>query len=501
MSSSAAVQSSVALTLIPLVIVAGAISYLVGAYRSYQRLSHFKGPPLAAFTSLWLASQAINARMPTAQKEALGKYGSPARIGPSLLVTDDPELLRHMSAPRSRWTRSSWYDGMKLDPRVNNIFSERDERRHAEMRSKMIGAYSGKEVDTLESDIDENLQRLLALIKREYNGKPLDMSLLASFFTLDVLSQIAFGDAFGFITANEDLYNFNKIANQFFKVIELIVNHDTLRKLIQSRPMQKLLAPKGTDEFGQGRIIGIAQKAVAERYRPDAKIKRDMLGHFIAKGLCQTQAEAESHLQIIAGSDSTSSALRITMTMLVGNPVAYRKLVAEIDKAVADGKISYPIVKYSEAAKLEYLSACIWEGIRLFPPLFGLQTKLAPPEGETINGVFYPPGTQVAFCCEGVGRRTDIFGSDADLYRPDRWLHPDPEVRAKYLRTAELMFGSGRFACLGKNIAMMELYKAFVELLRNFDWALVNPIKGATSIAHGIWVQEGMMMIAWPRQG
>ncbi|KIW26193.1 uncharacterized protein PV07_09307 [Cladophialophora immunda] len=497
MPSSSAVKGVVALTLI---ILGCALRYLVGVYRSYEKLSHFKGPPLAAFTSLWLASQAINARMPTAQKEALRKYGSPARIGPSLLVTDDPELLRHMSAPRSKWTRSSWYDGMKLDPRVNNIFSERDERRHAEMRSKMIGAYSGKEVDTLESDIDENLQRLLALIKHEYNGKPLDMSLLASFFTLDVLSQIAFGDAFGFLTANQDLYNFNKIANQFFKVIELIVNHDTLRKFIQSKPMQKLLAPKGTDEFGQGRVIGIAQKAVAERYQPNAKVKRDMLGHFIAKGLSQTQAEAESHLQIIAGSDSTSSALRITMMMLTGNPTVYRKLVDEIDTAVADGKISYPIVRYSEAAELEYLSACIWEGIRLFPPLFGLQSKLAPPEGETINGVFYPPGTEVAFCCEGVGRRTDVFGEDADLYRPDRWLHPDPEVRAKYLRTAELMFGSGRFACLGKNIAMMELHKAFVELLRNFDWALVDPIKGASSIAHGIWVQEKMMLVASPRQ-
>lgn len=59
-----------------------------------------------------------------------------------MLVTDDPELLRHMSAPRSKWTRGGWYDGVKLDPRMNNILSERDEKRHAEMRSMMIGAVS-----------------------------------------------------------------------------------------------------------------------------------------------------------------------------------------------------------------------------------------------------------------------------------------------------------------------------------------------------------------------
>jgi hypothetical protein len=47
-----------------------------------------------------------------------------------------------MSAPRSRWARGDWYDGMKLDPRVNNVFSERDEKRHAELRAKMIAGVS-----------------------------------------------------------------------------------------------------------------------------------------------------------------------------------------------------------------------------------------------------------------------------------------------------------------------------------------------------------------------
>ncbi|KIW83079.1 hypothetical protein Z517_02322 [Fonsecaea pedrosoi CBS 271.37] len=420
MSSSPASQGSTALTLIPLMFAGCVVSYLVGIYRSYQTLSHFKGPPLAVFTSLWLASPAINARMPTPQKETLKKYG------PSLLVTDDPELLGHMSALRSKWTRSSWYEGMKLVPRANNIFSERDERRHAEMRSKTIGAvnppelyafpitlvlmvlivltgdkYSRKEVDTLESDFDEKLQRLQALIRREYNGKPLDVSLVASLFTLDVLSQIAFGDAFGFVAAKRDLSNFNESANQFFKVIELILNHDTLRTCIQSRSVQKILAPKGTDEFGLGRIIGIAQKAVAERYRPDPK----------------TQAEAESHLQIIAGSDSTSSALRITMMLLIGSPVAYQKVVTEIDRGLRAAKSptqSSGTVRPPSWRIYLPVSGKVSESS---PPLFGLLSKLAPPEGDTVNEVFFPLGTEVAFCCEGIGQGTDIFGADADLYR------------------------------------------------------------------------------------
>ena len=59
------------------VMVGGIIIYaLVRTYLTYRKLSHFKGPPVAAFTSLWLATQAINARMHVAQREALRIYGA-----------------------------------------------------------------------------------------------------------------------------------------------------------------------------------------------------------------------------------------------------------------------------------------------------------------------------------------------------------------------------------------------------------------------------------------
>lgn len=63
-------------------------------------------------------------------------------MGPNLLITDDPELLKHMSAARSPWRRSPWYAGMKLDPKCDTVFSTRDEKLHSEMRTMEIGAVS-----------------------------------------------------------------------------------------------------------------------------------------------------------------------------------------------------------------------------------------------------------------------------------------------------------------------------------------------------------------------
>jgi hypothetical protein len=58
------------------------------------------------------------------------------RIGPNELVTNDPNILRRMSAVRSLYTRSEWYDGARLEPDYHSMFSERNEERHNMLRAK-----------------------------------------------------------------------------------------------------------------------------------------------------------------------------------------------------------------------------------------------------------------------------------------------------------------------------------------------------------------------------
>lgn len=315
----------------------------------------------------------------------------------------------------------------------------------------------------MESDIDKCVLELVDLVKR-YDGAPMDFARTAQYFTLDILSLIAFGDKFGYMEADTDLYDYNKTSAEFLPLLEWMTNHPCIRRVMTSSFVQSLAAPKGTDSIGQGKIIGIAQKAVAQRYGPDAKVKRDMLGHFVTKGLTQQQAEVESHLQIMAGSDSTSTALRVTMFLLVGSPPAYAKLNAEIETAVESGQMSYPVVTSAETQQMPYLQAVIWEGLRLWPPLFGFQSKMAPPGGETVNGTFFPGGTEIAICGSAVGRKKAVFGSDVDIFRPERWTEADAATRDRYMKTVEVLFGAGRFVCLGKTIAMMELGKAIVEV-------------------------------------
>lgn len=334
-------------------------------------------------------------------------------------------------------------------------------------KSKLIQyfKYNGRDIASLEPDVDNRIIDLLTLIRTQYgDGMTVDFASIARYFTLDVLSTVAFGRPFGFMAANDDLWDYNKTTSGFMLVLNLVANHASVRWLFYSHAAQALGGPKITDKSGVGPMLRFAREAVAERFGPKSVVKQDMLGHFVSRGLSQVQCEAEANLQIVAGSDSTTTVLRSILFLLVGTPLAYLKIRAEIDEAVASGTISSDPIKYSESLKLPYLQACVWEGLRLFPPLFGLKAKVAPVGGDTIKGVYYPEGTEMSICDDALCRNPEIFGSDAHLYRPERWLDATAGAKTQYRHTVDSVFGSGRFQCLGRHIAMMELHKATVEV-------------------------------------
>lgn len=94
--------------------------------------------------------------------------------------------------------------------------------------------------------------------------------------------------------------------------------------------------------------------------------------------------------------------------------------------------------------------------------------KVVPPQGETVHGVFIPGGTLLGSNIPAVLRDVDIFGPDADIFRPERWLEVDEHKFVEMHTAVELMFGSGRWMCAGKPIAYLELFKTFFEVSLTF---------------------------------
>jgi hypothetical protein len=80
-------------------------------------------------------------------------------------------------------------------------------------------------------------------------------------------------------------------------------------------------------------------------------------GAFIRHGLTQRECETEALFQVVAGSDTTATAIRATMLYVVTTPRVYQKLQHEIDVAIREGRISSPILS-AEGEKLPYLQVC-----------------------------------------------------------------------------------------------------------------------------------------------
>ncbi|KAL2868645.1 cytochrome P450 [Aspergillus lucknowensis] len=156
--------------------------------------------------------------------------------------------------------------------------------------------------------------------------------------------------------------------------------------------------------------------------------RRGMLGSFFTHGLTQEEAEQETVLQIFAGSDTTATTIWTATLFLITNPHALATLQNELDEAQE-------------------------QCLRIWPPVVGLMQK-----------VFIPEGTQTGHSAWGVHGNPAVYGADADNFRPDRWLEVTVDAFLTMNRTNELVLGSGRYACLGKLLALIEVSKAIAEV-------------------------------------
>ena len=59
------------------------------------------------------------------------------------MITNDPDVWRNMLNVRSPYRRSDWYDSMRFDPTADNILSQRDDQKHAILRTKMAFGVRG----------------------------------------------------------------------------------------------------------------------------------------------------------------------------------------------------------------------------------------------------------------------------------------------------------------------------------------------------------------------
>ncbi len=85
-------------------------------------------------------------------------------------------------------------------------------------------------------------------------GKPVDLGRKVQYFTLDVISDIAFGEPFGFLETDSDVYKYIETTESTLPVVMVTTVIPFLVKLLAS-PLLKTVLPSEKDVLGFGRVM------------------------------------------------------------------------------------------------------------------------------------------------------------------------------------------------------------------------------------------------------
>lgn len=88
-------------------------------------------------------------------------------------------------------------------------------------------------------------------------------------------------------------------------------------------------------------------------------------------------------------------------------------------------------------------------------------------DGLTLHGHFFPPGTVLSVPAYTIHHSKEIWGDDADLFRPERWTSLTDRQKKAFIP-----FSYGPRACVGRNIAEIEMALIASTIFRNFEFQL-----------------------------
>ncbi|KAI2625690.1 cytochrome P450 [Hypoxylon sp. NC1633] len=458
-------------------VISAIIILFVTSVKSWYRLRNVPGPFITSFSSWWMVRHSVGARFHVLLADAANEYGSVVRIGPNEVVCSNPDALRQMSAVRSPFTKGEFYKTGRLVPGEDTIISVPDNK-HKELKAKLTPGYSGRLNGGFEAGIDRQISSLLQLVDKYANkSTPMDMSQKTQFLGLDVIGDITFGQPFGFLRQDNDICSYISVHDSSMPGFNLVTVLPWLTEWVHRWPLN-LMLPKTGDKTGLAGLSAMINTIVDKRLTLGAKAGKDMLQGFINSGLNRQELMSAGLVNLIAGSDSTAHAIRMTLLCLITSPKAYSRLQTDIDASISTSQTPVPSpAPDALALSLPYLNAVIKEALRIHPPVFSLAFKQVPPGGAKLDGVFLPGGTQVGHSHYGVGRSRKVWGEDAAMFKPERWLASDAagKIRVKKMEEdLDLVFGHGKYRCMGQAIAMMEIRKSVFELLRHFDFAVID---------------------------
>ncbi|KAL0452543.1 UNVERIFIED_CONTAM: cytochrome [Sesamum latifolium] len=237
--------------------------------------------------------------------------------------------------------------------------------------------------------------------------------------------------------------------------------------------------------------------------------KEDILSRFLIESEKDKENMTDKYLRdiilsfLIAGKDTSANTLAWFFYMLCKHPLIQEMVATEVKLAteVIKDQISVDefVVKLTEAAmdRMQYLHATLTETLRLYPPV-PLDGKCSNEDDILPDGHKIKKGDGITYMPYAMGRMAYIWGDDAEVFRPERWLENGAfQVESPFKFTA---FQAGPRICSGKEFAYTQMKIMAATLLFFFRFKLVDEAKEATyRTMFTLHMDKGLHLYAHPR--
>ncbi|KAM7529951.1 hypothetical protein LguiB_033361 [Lonicera macranthoides] len=320
--------------------------------------------------------------------------------------------------------------------------------------------------------IEAQTRLIPVLQKAAQSNRVLDLQDVLERFTFDNICKVAFnvdpGCLGGDVTNGGDFMRaFEEAATlssaRFMYALPIVFKIKKMFNLGSEKRLQKSIL--AVHEFADNIIQSRLQKGYDEK-------DEDLLGRFIGDNKSPEFLRDMVISFILAGRDTTSSALTWFFWLLSREPGVENKILKEL-KMVRSRTEKKPGENYDfdELREMHYLHAAISESLRLYPPV-AVDTKSCLEDDVMPDGTFVGKDWFVMYHAYAMGRMENIWGKDWSEFRPDRWIVDGVFEPGNPFRFPA--FHAGPRMCLGKDMAYIQMKSVAASVIERFEIDLHN---------------------------
>ncbi|KAF9020123.1 cytochrome P450 [Hymenopellis radicata] len=418
--------------------------------------SHIPGPAINKVTKLYDTYVVFCGHRHEHTRRLHEKYGSVVRTAPNEISIIDVAAIKPVLG---QLPKGPFYT-IRAPNKFGSLLLLTGEA-HTVRRKRWARGLNGQSLKEYQESLLNRTKQLTDQLEAKH-GEAVDFASWMNFVAIDLMGDFAFGGGI------EMMKDPNAQDDPFWTLCERY--HRSFTTICQVPWAYNFCAKLSFLSKNMIGMVTFGVKTATERVARGTKSK-DLWYHLMDEaGIEEIKPDhkdvvRDGVLAILAGTDTSAGVMCSLFYCLLSDPQCYKRAQEEVDKvALHDTQV----IGTTAQAAFTYVTACINEALRMYPPLPTNGPREVPvgSGGHMVGDIMVPEGTQVYLPVYSLHRNPQYF-SHPEVFKPERWLVTEPgEVMN---RDAFIPFSYGYANCVGKQLAMQEMLTLTVALLQKFD--------------------------------